>query len=254
MTTIVVLADPPEPGVALSALGSGTPLSEGEAARLYEAMLVDVCRTVQAGGADLLVNYRPADRVPVDEPETALREALADELEAPGEARYEVQVGESFAGRVGNTVTHLLEEEEERQVGVTTPAAPFLRRDHVGGLGMSLRTEEVALAPTWGGRVALAGFTESVDFADAFAPPAVETLAMRARDAGLSVDFLPRQPVVETAADLADAVAYASARVRAERLVPGRTAGVIDDLGLRAVDSEGKEEDRLTVSRESDNS
>jgi len=254
MTTIVVLADPPEPGVALSALTSGTLLSEGAGARLYEAMLVDICRTVQAGGADLLVNYPPADRVPVDEPETVLREALADELEEPAETRYEVQVGESFAGRVGNTVTHLLDEEGERQVGVTTPAAPFLRRDHVGGLGMSLRTEEVALAPAWGGRVALAGFTEPVDFADAFAPPAVETLVMRARDAGLSVDFLPRQPVVETPADLADAVAYASARVRAERLVPARTVSVVEDLGLRAVEGAGEGERGLTVSRESDNS
>lgn len=252
MTTIAVLAAPPEPGVALSDLSSGTPLSEGEAARLYEAMLVDVCRTVQAGGADLLVNYRPADRLPVDEPETALREVLADELEEPAEARYEVQVGETFAARVGNTVTHLLEEEGERQVGVTTPAAPFLRRDHVGGLGMSLRTEEVAVAPAWGGRVALAGFTQPVDFEGAFAAPAVETLVMRARDAGLSVDFLPRQPVVETPADLADAVAYATARLRAERLVPARTVGVIEDLGLRAVDAEG--EDGLTVGRESDNS
>ncbi len=252
MTTVVVLADPPDSGVALPGLAAGTPLSEAETARLYEAMLVDVCRTVQSGGADLLVNYRPADHVPVDEPEQVLREALADELEEPAETRYEVQVGETFAGRVGNTVTHLLEEEGERQVGVTTPGAPFLRRDHIGGLGMSLRTEEVALAPACGGRVALAGFTQPVDFADAYAAPAVETLAMRARDAGLSVDFLPRQPVVETPADLADAVAYATARVQAERLVPGRTVEVIKNLGLRAVESDGDE--RLAVSRESDNS
>jgi hypothetical protein len=72
---------------------------------------------------------------------------------------------------------------------------------------------------------------------------------MRARDAGLSVDFLPRQPVVETPADLADAVAYAIARVRAERLVPGRTVEVIRSLGLRAVGSDG--EARLAVGRES---
>lgn len=250
MTTVVVLADPPVPGVALSGLAAGTPLSETEAAELYEAMLVDVCRTVQSGGADLLVNYRPAERVSVEEPEASLREALADELESPDETRYEVQVGESFAGRVGNTVTHLLEEEEEQQVAVTTPHSPFLRRDHVGGVGMSLRTDELALAPAWGGRVALAGFTEPVDFEDAFAAPAVETLVMRARDAGLSVDFLPRLPVVETPADLADAVASASARLRAERLVPARTVEVIEDLGLRAVDGE----DGLTVARESDNS
>ena len=250
MTVIVVLADPPEPGLAFPDLAEGTPISEAEAARLYEAMLVDVCRTVQAGGADLLVNYRPADRLPVEDPEAALRDALADELEEPAGARYEVQVGETFAGRVGNTVTHLLEEEGERQVAVTTPAAPFLRRDHVGGLGMSLRTEEVAVAPAWGGRVALAGFTEPVDFEDTFATPAVETLVMRARDAGLSVDFLPRQPVVETPSDLADAVAYATARLRAERLVPARTVGVIEDLGLRAIEAE---EDGLDLSRESDN-
>ena len=250
MTTVAVIADPPAPGVVLSDLAAGTPLSEAEAAELYEAMLVDVCRTVQAGGADLLVNYRPAERVPVDDPEANLRGALADELESPGEARYEVQVGESFAGRVGNTVTHLLEQEEERQVAVTTPHSPFLRRDHVGGVGMSLRTDELALTPAWGGRVALAGFTEPVDFEDAYAAPAVETLAMRARDAGLSVDFLPHLPVVETPADLVDAVAYASARRQSERIVPARTVGVIEELGLRAVEGE----DGLTVARKSDNS
>jgi len=46
-------------------------------------------------------------------------------------------------------------------------------------------------------------------------------------------------------------VAYATARVRAERLVPGRTVGVIEDMGLRAVEAGGE---TLTVSRESDNS
>jgi 2-phospho-L-lactate guanylyltransferase (CobY/MobA/RfbA family) len=229
MATVAVLADPPGPD-ALPAVAAA--LDGAAATRLYEAMLTDVCRTVQAGGADLLVNYRPTG---VDDPEGELRELLGEELDSPGSARYEVQVGESFAGRVGNTVTHLLEEEGERQVAATTPAAPFLRRDHVGSLGMALRSNEVVLAPAWGGRVALAGFTEPVDFADAYAPPAVETLTMRGRDAGLSVDFLPTTPLVETPADLADAVAYGGARARAERVVPLATLEAVEELGLRAV-------------------
>jgi glycosyltransferase A (GT-A) superfamily protein (DUF2064 family) len=238
MTVVVVLADPPEPGVVLPRITAETHLSEEETARLYEAMLVDVCRSVQAGGADLLVNYRDPDQVPAAvDPETRLREALADELET--DARYEVQVGETFAGRVGNTVTHLVEQEEQRQVGVTTPHAPFLRRDLVGSLGMTLRRAAVALGPAAGGRVALAGFTDTLDFEDAYAAPAVETLTMRARDAGLDVDFLARTPVVETPADLADAVATLRARARAERVLPARTFAVVEELDLRAVGDEG---------------
>jgi len=255
MTTVVVLADPPEPGFVLPEVVAETPLSVGEAARLYSAMVLDVCRTARAGGADVLVNYRPPEQVPggVD-PETALREVITEEMDPL--PRFEVQVGETFAGRVGNTLTHLLESEEEIQVAATTPATVFLGRDVVGSLGMTLRSNEVALAPAPGGRVALAGFTEPIDFADAYAPPAIETLTARSRDAGLDVEFLSTMPIVETGADLADAVARIRARKRAGRLLPARTAAVIEEMGLQAVGDDGEDGEAtdLRVVRDSDSS
>lgn len=238
MTTVAVLADPPEPGFVFPDVVAETPLSDAEATRLYGAMLIDVCRTARAGGTDVLVNYRPPEQVPdgVD-PEAALRDVLAEEMDPL--PRFEVQVGETYASRVGNTLTHLLESEEERQVAATTPAAVVIGRDVVGSLGMTLRSNEVALAPAPGGRVALAGFTEPIDFAGAYAPPAIETLTARSRDAGLDVEFLSTMPVVESGADLADAVARIHARKRAGRLLPARTAAVIEELGLRAVGDDG---------------
>jgi len=236
MTTIAVLADPPVEGLVFSDLGM---LDPAEATTLYGAMLADVCRTVQHGGADLLVNYRPAEQVPGDvDPEAAVRETLAGVLPSPEEARYEVQVGESRAGRVGNTLTHLLEREGEETVGVVEPTAPFFRREHVGTAAMKLRTSSVVLGPATDGRVYFAGFAEPVDFADAYATPAVETLTDRGLGADLEVDFLPMTPLVEQPGDLATAVSLLRARERAGRNLPSRTAAVVDDLEL-AVAADG---------------
>jgi glycosyltransferase A (GT-A) superfamily protein (DUF2064 family) len=251
MATVAVLAEPPVEGHVLPDLFGSGPISESEAARLYSAMLGDVCRAVQHGGADLLVNYRDSDQVPGDvDSEGRLRELLDGALESPGEARYEVQVGETFAGRAGNTVTHLLERESVDTAAVVGPTVPFLAREQIGSAAMKLRSSDVVLGPTTDGRVYYAGFAESIDFADAYAPPAVGTLTDRARDAGLDVDFLPMMPVVETVDDLVTALAQLSARDRAGRIVPARTAVVVDDLGL-AVTEAG---DELQVTRSSDGS
>ncbi len=250
MATVAVLADPPVDGFVLPELAAGTPLSAADAARLYGAMTVDVCRAVERGGADLLVNYRDPEQVPGGVDSVALlRDLLDGELEAPGDARFEVQVGETFAGRAGNTVTHLLEREDEATVAVVDPTAVLLGREQIGSASMKLRSSEVVLGPAGGGRVYYAGFAEPVDFAGAYAPPAVATLTDRAREAGLDVDFLPRLPVVETGADLADALATLTARRRAGRRVPRRTAETVDELGL-AVEVEAG----LGVTRTSDSS
>lgn len=241
MTTVVVLAAPPVPGRVLPTFVG--PLSESEAAELYRAMLTDLCETVQRGAADLLVNHPPADG-DSDDPEEALRDALDDEL--PAEPRYEPQVGETTAGRIGNALTHLLESEGEPTVAAVEPTAPFLRREHIGQAAMQLRTSDVVLGPAPGGRVAFAAFGEPIDFADADAPPAVETLTDRATAAGLDVDFLPMTPVVERPADLGTALSLLAARRAAGRLVPERTATAVADLGL-AVDPDG------TVVREAGN-
>jgi hypothetical protein len=248
MTTVAVLADPPVEGFVLPELIAGTPLSAAGAARLYGAMLVDVCRAVKHGGGDLLVNYRDPDQVPGDvDSEGRVRNLLAEDLEAPGAARYEVQVGETFAGRAGNTVTHLLEQEGEDTVGVVEPTAAFLGREEIGTAAMKLRSSAVVLGPTAGGRVYYAGFAEPIDFAEAYAPPAVATLTDRAREADLGVDYLPMAPVVETGGDLVTALATLHARRRAGRSVPARTAAVVESTGL-ALETD---EDGLSVVHES---
>ena len=251
MATVAVLADPPVEGFVLPELVAETPLSAAEAARLYGAMTVDVCRTVQHGGADLLVNYRDPAQVPGDvDSEARLRGLLDGELEAPADARFEVQVGETLAGRAGNTVTHLIEGEGEPTVAVVDPTAAFLGREQIGSAAMKLRSSDVVLGPAGGGRVYYAGFAGPVDFAGAYAPPALATLTDRAREAGLDVDFLPRLPVVETGADLADALVTVRARRRADRSVPRRTAETVAELGITAeVAAEG-----LTVAPSSDSS
>ncbi len=238
MAIAVVLAEPPVAGVPFPGLAT-SPLSDDQRAGLYRATLSDVCRAVQESGVDLLVNYRAADQVDADvDPERACREALRDLLPEPDEVRYEVQVGETLHGRVGNTVTHLLGEEGADSVTVVDPTAAFLARADVGQVTMKLRSEPVVLAPAPGGRVGVAGFREPIDFADAFETPALQTLTDRAVDADLGVDFLPMQPVVENEHDLVDLVAGVRARRRAERRTPAATAAMVDELGL-AVGGDG---------------
>jgi hypothetical protein len=241
MATVAVLADPPVEGVVLRDIVAGTPLTDGDAARLYSAMLVDVCRAVQDGGGDLLVNYRDSDQVAGDvDSEQRLRETLDGELDDAGSARYEVQVGETRSGRAGNTVTHLLEAEGESTVAVVEPTAAFLGREQIGTAAMKLRSSEVVLGPTTDGRVYYAGFGAPIDFADAYAPPAIETLTRRAREADLDVDFLSMLPVVERGADLPTALSQLRARQRAGRNLPARTAAVVEELGM-GVEVDGTE-------------
>lgn len=273
MTTVVVCADPPRPGLVLSGLPKNAPLSPPEAADLYAAMLQDVVRAVERSGGDLLVNYRSEEDLPDEHPrsekeaedrpdehrrsekeaedhsdehrrsraegdgstaETAVGSVVRSALEEPEEARLEVQVGETFAGRVGNTVTHLLENEAVGSVAVVEPTAAFLGRTHIDGTAMTLRRSEVVLGPAPAGRVYLAGFTDTIDFRDAYAPPAVTTLATRGRDAGHDVDFVETLPVVATADDFASALALLDARRTAGRPVPERFAATCDEFGVAA--------------------
>lgn len=263
MTTVVVCTDPPRPGLVLPGLSENAPLSPPEAADLYAAMLQDVVRAVERSGGDLLVNYRSEEDLPDEHrrsekeaedhsdehrrsrverdgstAETAVGSVVRSALEEPEEARLEVQVGETFAGRVGNTVTHLLENEAVGSVAVVEPTAAFIGRTHIDGTAMTLRRSEVVLGPAPAGRVYLAGFTDTIDFRDAYAPPAVTTLAARGRDAGHDVDFVETLPVVATADDFASALALLGARRTAGRPVPERFAATCDEFGV-AVEGEG---------------
>ena len=231
MTTVAVLCDAPRPGRVLPGLPETSPLSEAEAAGLYAALLKDAVLAVDRSGGDLLVNYREGA-------EEAVREAVADAVD-PGEARFEVQVGETFAGRAGNTATHLLESEGVESVAVVRPEAAFLERTTVDEAAMKLRSSEVVLGPSPGGRVYYAGFAATVDFADAYAAPAVETLTDRALEAGHGVDFVGSGPYLETAADLADVLVAVRARRKADAIVPPHLAEWVADSDLVVEADEG---------------
>jgi hypothetical protein len=245
MTTIAVMADPPREGLVATDLAATSPLTEAEAAECYAAMCRDVLVAVSRSGGDLLVNYRPDDLLPDEHvtdtsAEATVRTLAATALDDPNEARFEPQVGSTFDARAGNTVTHLLRDEGVNSAAVVEASAPFLTRTLVDNAAMKLRRAEVVLGASTRGRVYYAGFTDPVDFADGFAPPAVETLTARGRDAGHEVDFIPIQPVIETGEDLLDVLPLLNARVDAERVVPANTAAFLDRVGLR-VDRDGTE-------------
>ncbi|PSQ11879.1 hypothetical protein BRC99_05980 [Halobacteriales archaeon QS_7_69_60] len=245
MTTVAVLCDPPRPGLVFDDLVDALPLSPEAAADLYAALFRDSVRAVAGSGGDLLVNYRSSEALPGGgDPEADLREAVADVVD-PKEVRFERQVGESFAGRAGNTATHLLENEGVASVAVTRPEAAFLARSHIDGSAMKLRSTDTVLGPAPGGRMYFAAFSEPVDFADCYAPPAFETLVDRTLDAGLDVEFLETKPYLETPADLADVLVSVRTRRKAEGLVPPYLAGWVADSGL-VVEATG---DGLDVTR-----
>ncbi len=224
-------------------LAATSPLTEAECADLYAAAVRDVCAAAANSGGDLLVNYRPDDALPGEgDSEAELRAVVSDVAE---DARFEVQVGETFAGRAGNTVSHLLETEETPSVAATRPESLFLTRQHIDEAAMKLRRSDVVLGPAPEGRVYYAGFREPVDFENAYEPPALATLTDRALDAGHDADFLPEVPVVETGGDLANALVAIRTRRKAGRLVPSHVADRLEGLGL-VVESEG---DRLAVTR-----
>lgn len=241
MTTIAVLIDPPRPGLVLSELTETTPLSTAQCADLYTAMARDVVRAVAASGGDLLVNVRPDESLPEAHArgegtaEREIRDVVSPVVE---DARFERQVGETFAGRAGNTASHLLDAEEVQSVGILTPEAVFTARQQVDAAAMKIRTTETVLGPTTDGRVYYAAFREEIDFQDAYAHPAVESLTERTLDMGNDAAFLPYRPVVETASDLANAVTTIRTRQRAGSRVPEATAAWLDEIGL-FVDSDG---------------
>ncbi|XVH31785.1 DUF2064 domain-containing protein [Haloferacaceae archaeon DSL9] len=243
MTVLAVMAAPPRDGLVLPKLAETSPLTERDATALYTAMLRDTFLAATRSGGDLLVNYQPtellseAHRADTD-PGAELRALAAKTLDDVGEVRFEPQVGSTFAARAGNAVTHLLREEGAQSVAITRGTAPMLVRTVIDTAAMKLRTNEVVLGPATKGRTYYAGFTAPIDFDGAFAPPEIETLAERARDADRSTEFLPMTPVVEDGADLATLVSVLRSRFTAERIVPEHTAAFIHERGLQ-VDSDG---------------
>jgi hypothetical protein len=245
MTVVVALVDPPRAGLVLPDLVDSTPLTAGDATRLYEAFVRDLARAAADSGGDLLLNYRPEALLPEehrtgedprDAVETLAADALSDaELE---EARVEVQVGSTPSARLGNTVSHLLDEDAVDTVTVCDPAAPLRSRQHIDSIAMKLRRSPVVLAPGARGRVSTAAFVDTIDFDGALTDPALTIIAERAHDADHAVDFAPQQTVVETHDDLVGVLAEIRARQSAGRWTPPHTTQVVDDLGLGLASSD----------------
>ncbi|WP_049923446.1 hypothetical protein [Halopiger djelfimassiliensis] len=237
----VVPVDPPREGLVLPSLVETTSLSEFEAVTVYEAAVADVLRAVDESGADLLVNYRDDGTLPEPfadgEPEAEVRalaaEALGDDAEHEDDSvRFERQVGSTRSARIGNTVTHLLEREDAGNVGVVEPTVPLVGRSEIDGVAMALRRHDVVLGPSSAGRAYVAGFTDTIDFTDAYATPALSTLADRAAEAGLDIGFAPSMPSVATADGLCSTIAALEAHRHAGRPIAAATAAAVDEVGL----------------------
>ncbi|MFB6111429.1 MAG: hypothetical protein ABEJ35_02720 [Halobacteriaceae archaeon] len=232
MSIVLVLTPPP---AALS-LGVGSTLDGSTETRLATALLQDACRAGAESGGDLLVAVRDDEGVDGDTAaaQAAVRTALEPVEALDAEAvRIERAVGSTPSARLGNTVTHLLEEEEASSVIALWPRAPLVGRAALDGMAMKLRRDPVVLAPAAAGRLAFAGFTESIDFTDCLQPPALTTVTDRALDAGLAVDFVDETTRVDGMRTLASALVQLRARRRADRIVPPATAAAVDALDLR---------------------
>jgi len=231
MTVVALLAEPPRASGALSQLVDAGRCTEADAAALYEAMVHDAVVTVARSGGELLVNHPPASDYESDvAPEADLRELVASALGDPDAARFEVQVGSTPAARVGNTITHLLGQEDADTAAILRPEAPLAGRTAIDAAAMKLRSDPVVLGPAPGGRVYYAGFAEPVDFEGALAAPAVETLANRAADAGLGVNFEVMQPLLREPGDVDDLLPLLRAHARAGGPLPEATVAAVEEI------------------------
>ena len=253
MTVLAVLAKPPRAGLVLPELAATTPLSESDVAAFYEAMLRDTFLAVDRSGGELLVNYLPEDQFQEEyhtdvDPVAELRSIAAETLDDVSDVRFEPQVGSTVSARAGNTLTHLLETEDVASAAVVFGTAPLMSRLQVDSAAMKLRTNEVVLGPATEGRAYYAGFTEPVDFSEAFEGIDLQRLANRAGDADLDTEFLPMSPRIETGRDLLSFLPMLRARFTAERIVPEYTATFVHEHGLDVTD--GDDGPKLVVDAE----
>lgn len=243
MTTIVVVVDPPREGLVLPALVESSRVTPGEATELYAATVKDSMRAAADSGGEVLVNYRRDEDLPEayrtgESVEAVVRSLAGQALDDPDETRFEVQVGSSYEARVGNTVTHLLRDEEVGSVAVLDGTAPTVTRTVLDSAAMKLRRTEAVIGPALAGRVSYLGLTESIDFAGSFDPPELGNLVGKVVDAGLVVDFLPIHPTVRSVDGLDTLYAVLEAQQRADRRVPAFTMDVLNRLDLRVEDDD----------------
>lgn len=232
---VVAFVDPPETGRRyVQSLIDADLLDPTEARILYEGAVTDVLRVARESSGAVLVNYSEPDEV--SDPEERVRALVSAAIDDTDDVRYERQVGSSRSARVGNTVTHLLEREAEVSVAVLEPTVPLVRRSDVDGVMMSVRRNDVVLGSNAAGDVYLSAFSDSVDFTDAYEPPALATLTQRASADDLAVGFAPTVPTIDTEAGLAATIATIEARDAAGKPIPTAIAETIEDLGLQTND------------------
>jgi len=240
MPIVVVRADAPIPGTVLPALVEGTPLTETEAADLYQSALRDVSEAVVGSGADLLVTYREAGGVDEDV-EARVRDVVTSAVESPDAVRFEPDVGSTPAARIGNTVTHLLESEGASSVAILDPTAVLAARPRIDQASMQLRRNDLVLGPAANGEFFYAGFSQPIDFSGIDGRPDLETLVARASDEDLAITTVEMAPTLRTPAQLRSAVPILRTRRAADNPVPVRTVARLEELGLRSVKNEDGE-------------
>lgn len=228
MQFVVPLA-PPEPTLVESIVPAASTLEADQLASLYEAAAVDVLRTAAASGGDVLVNYREAETLSaeIEDPVERVRDLVDRAID---EYRFEPQVGSSRSARIGNTVTHLLEQESAEGVAVIEPTAPLLERTHLDRAAMALRRSDVVIGPALAGRVSHVAFAAPIDFTDVYAESPCPEIAERAAAAGHGVTVAALQPTLRSRAGLETLAAVVRTRENAGLSVPGETAAVLEAL------------------------
>lgn len=245
MTVVVLVADAPVEGVACGDLVAETPLTAADGVDLYRAILKDVFATLGESTVDVLVNYPGPDDLPADaetspSPEAALK-GLAGSVVDPerlDDFRFEVQVGSSFSAKAGNAITHLLRDEDHHSASVLRPCVPRLVRSVVDEAAIKLRRNDVVLGPAPNGEVYFAGFTDLIDFTDAFETNPQETLAGRAGEKGLTVDFARERELLDSDASLRSIVVRLRAEMLAGNTVPQHLWSFVEDRGLSVEDDQ----------------
>lgn len=247
MTVFAVLLDPPRPGLVLQDVSKTSPLNPEEAATLYAAMAKDTVRAVAESGGELLVNYRTEADIPEQyrtgtPVKEEIKSLVSQAIDDPDIARFEKQVGSTFASRVGNTVTHLLTEEAADSVGVLDGKSPTLVRQTLDSAAMKIRHHNAVIAPGINGDWSFLAFTELIDFTNIFEPPALVTIVNAIVEEDYSVDFLPIHPHVTDETNLIMLVTLMQARAAANKITPPFTRDALDRFDLHLSVTNGQYE------------
>lgn len=247
----------PEPGLVKTRL---TPLKDGilapeDAARLYEAMLLDVVQVAIAAFAKLrrrhpeesfglMVSTAPAANA------GAMEELLRSNGFSGAEASVIVDEGASFDEHYDHAFQQAWERGAERILSMGADMPALTEADVMGGFEALLKLEEepqggIVLAPDQEMGVSIVGWNRRTPFGhggvfyNASGLTVLPAYIRKAREAGLPVRYLPPVPDVDTMADLMHAITLVEALCYCAPLdgavPPARTAAVLRSLGMDEV-------------------